>query len=243
MIHLLLLGAVTHSIVVWSNHFAETLLHAPTGPGERRRQSWRLLVLNGGVVLVVTGVPSRGLGADPGRGLPRRRGRRLARRLAGPPAAPVAALPVPAAGALLRRRRGVLPVGAGLGAVLARGLADPLHDRVTLAHVAVNVLGWMGLTVVGTLVTLWPTMLRTRIADGAERAARRALPVLLGAVVVTAAGALAGLTSLAAAGVLGYLGGLVAGRARVRRHRAREAARVATPPGRCSPPRPGSPHP
>ena len=109
MIHLLLLGAVTHSIVVWSNHFAETLLHAPTGPDERRRQSWRLLLLNGGVLLVVVGVPSRGLGADPGRGLPRRRGRRLARRLAGPPAAPVAALPVPAAGALLRRRRGVPP--------------------------------------------------------------------------------------------------------------------------------------
>jgi nitrite reductase (NO-forming) len=67
----------------------------------------------------------------------------------------------------------------------------------------------MGLTVVGTLVTLWPTMLRTRIAEGAERAARRALPLLLGAVAVTATGALTGLTSLAAAGVLGYLGGLV----------------------------------
>jgi len=26
----------------------------------------------------------------------------------------------------------------------------------------VNLLGWMGLTIVGTLVTLWPTMLRTR---------------------------------------------------------------------------------
>ena len=59
LIHLLLLGAVTHSIVVWSNHFAETLLHAPTGPGERRRQSWRLVALNGGVLLVVVGVPSR----------------------------------------------------------------------------------------------------------------------------------------------------------------------------------------
>ena len=59
MIHLLLLGAVTHSIVVWSNYFAETLLHAPTTPNERRNQSWRLIMLNGGVLLVVTGVPNQ----------------------------------------------------------------------------------------------------------------------------------------------------------------------------------------
>jgi nitrite reductase (NO-forming) len=209
LIHLLLLGAVTHSIVVWSNHFAETLLHAPTSPGERRSQSWRLLALNGGVALVVIGVPSRIWGLTlvgaclvaaaagwHGASLVRRLRRSLPSRFR-----PLVRYYVAAAVCL--------PVGAGLGAVLARGLADPLHDRVMLAHVAVNVLGWMGLTVVGTLVTLWPTMLRTRIAEGAERAAHRALPLLLGAVVVTTAGALAGLTSLAAAGVLGYLGGLV----------------------------------
>ena len=158
------------------------------------------------------------------------------------PAAPGAALPVPAAGALLRRRRGAAcPVGAGLGAALARGLADPLHDRLTLAHVAVNVLGWMGLTVVGTLVTLWPTMLRTRIAAGAERAARRALPVLLGAVVVTAAGG-AGRAHLARRGGRAGLPRR-AGRwsdARSSPPRARSRPRR-TPPGRCSPPRPGSP--
>ena len=61
----------------------------------------------------------------------------------------------------------LLPVGATLGTILARGLADPLHGQVRLAHASVNVLGWMGLTVLGTLVTLWPTMLRTRIAPGA----------------------------------------------------------------------------
>ena len=209
LIHLLLLGAVTHSIVVWSNHFAETLLHAPTGPDERRRQSGRLMMLNGGVLLVVTGVPSgvwaltlagaclvAAAAGWHGASLIHRLRRSLPSRFR-----PLVRYYVAAAACL--------PVGAGLGAALARGLAEPLHDRLTLAHVAVNVLGWMGLTVVGTLVTLWPTMLRTRIVTGAERAAQRALPVLLGAVVVTAAGASAGLTSLAAAGVLGYLGGLV----------------------------------
>ena len=30
LLHLLLLGAVTHSIVVWSQHFADTLLHVPS---------------------------------------------------------------------------------------------------------------------------------------------------------------------------------------------------------------------
>jgi nitrite reductase (NO-forming) len=102
----------------------------------------------------------------------------------------------------------LLPVGAGLGTALARGLPDPLHEQVVLAHAAVNVLGWVGLTVVGTLVTLWPTMLRTRIAAGSERAARHALPVLVLAIVVVAGGALAGVAALAALGVAGYLAGL-----------------------------------
>lgn len=222
LIHLLLLGAVTHSIVVWSNHFAETLLHAPTGPGERRRQSWRLVLLNGGALLVVVGVPSQVWGLTltgaclvaaavgwHGASLVHRLRRALPSRFR-----PLVRYYVAAAACL--------PVGAGLGATLARGLADPLHDRVALAHVAVNVLGWMGLTVVGTLVTLWPTMLRTRMAEGAERAAYRALPLLLGAVAVAAAGALAGLALLAAAGVLGYLGGLaLVGRAFVATARAK----------------------
>ncbi|MCE3552005.1 multicopper oxidase domain-containing protein [Pseudonocardia sp. RS11V-5] len=229
MLHLLLLGAVTHSIVVWSNHFAETLLHAPVDPAERRRQSRRLILLNGGVLLVVIGIPSGVWGAT----------------LAG--ACLVAAAVGWHGASLVRRLRrsapsrfrplvryyvaaaACLPVGAGLGAALGRGPADPWHDRVVLAHVAVNVLGWMGLTVVGTLVTLWPTMLRTRIAEHAERDAYLALPVLLGAVAVTAAGALAGLTVLAAAGVLAYLGGLaLAGRAFVRTARGKAPASYPT---------------
>ncbi|MGZ8737517.1 MAG: multicopper oxidase domain-containing protein, partial [Nocardioides sp.] len=95
------------------------------------------------------------------------------------------------------------------GVLMARGIGDPLHVQMMLAHAAVNLLGWMGLTVVGTLVTLWPTMLRTRIAEGSERAAQRALPVLVGAVAVTVVGALAGQRLVAAAGLATYLGGLI----------------------------------
>jgi nitrite reductase (NO-forming) len=208
LIHLLLLGAVTHAILVWSRFFADALLHTRPRPGDRRVQSVRLLVLNAGVVVVLTGVVSD--------------------------AWPVAALGAGAVGTavvwhgvslLLQLRRALpsrfgatvryyvaaaalLPVGLVLGSLLARGLGDPRHDQVMVAHVAVNVLGWMGLTVVGTLLTLWPTMLHTRMAPGAERAARRALPVLVVAVLVVATGALAGLRPVAALGLAGYLGGL-----------------------------------
>ena len=65
----------------------------------------------------------------------------------------------------------LLAVGAGLGAALARVQADPWHTRLLVAHASVNVLGWIGITALGTLVTLWPTMLRTRIA-GRRRAGR-----------------------------------------------------------------------
>jgi nitrite reductase (NO-forming) len=61
---------------------------------------------------------------------------------------------------------------------------------------------------VGTLVTLWPTMLRTRIAAGSERAAHRAFPVLVVAILVTAGGALAGQQLVTSLGIVGYLAGL-----------------------------------
>jgi nitrite reductase (NO-forming) len=102
-----------------------------------------------------------------------------------------------------------LPIGAGLGATLARDPVEPWHGRFVIAHITLNLLGWIGLTVMGTLVTLWPTMLRTRIAEGAERVARQALPILVGSVVVTVTGALGGLQALAAVGVAGYLGGVL----------------------------------
>jgi nitrite reductase (NO-forming) len=208
MIHLLLLGAVTNAIVVWSRYFTDAVLHARPAPGDRRVQTRRLVLLNAGVLAVVTAVPGGWW----------------------PVAVAGAALVVAAvswhAAALVSRLRAALParfadtvryyvaaagclvVGAALGATLARGLGGPWDERLVLAHATLNVLGWMGLTVVGTLLTLWPTMLRTRVADGAERAARRALPVLVLALVVTAAGAAGGVRLAAAAGLLLYLTGL-----------------------------------
>ena len=68
-----------------------------------------------------------------------------------------------------------------------------------------NLLGWIGLTVVGTLVTFWPTILRTRMDDRAEGFAKQALPWLIGSGMVVVAGALAGLQYVAVAGLAGYL--------------------------------------
>jgi nitrite reductase (NO-forming) len=102
-----------------------------------------------------------------------------------------------------------LPIGAGLGAALAADPGEPWHGRLMAAHITINLLGWVGLTVMGTLVTLWPTMLRTRIAEGAERIARQSLPVLVGSVVIAMSGALCGLQAVAAIGVAGYLAGFL----------------------------------
>ncbi|MGZ8736180.1 MAG: multicopper oxidase domain-containing protein, partial [Nocardioides sp.] len=160
MIHLLLLGAVSHSILVWSQHFADALLHTSPLPGDARERSTRLLLLNGGVALVVAGVlgdvwpvtAAGAAGVAAGAGwhavaLVRQMRRALPARFGTTVRYYVAA-------------SCMLPVGAYFGVLMARGIGDPLHVQMMLAHAAVNLLGWMGLTVVGTLVTLWPTMLR-----------------------------------------------------------------------------------
>lgn len=59
-------------------------------------------------------------------------------------------------------------------------------NRMYLAHVPIMVLGVLGITVLGTLVVLWPTMLRTKMEPVAPRQAQRALPGLALAVAVIA---------------------------------------------------------
>ncbi|MEX0429333.1 multicopper oxidase domain-containing protein, partial [Nocardioides sp. DS6] len=209
LLHLLLLGAITHSILVWSQHFADALLHNAVTPADRRARSVRLGLLNGGVLAVLVGVPDVRWGVV----------------VAGAGAV-VAAVGWHALSLVRQLRRGLgsrfavtiryyvaaaalLPVGVVFGVLMARGLPMAWHERLMTAHVIVNVLGWVGLTVLGTLVTLWPTMLRTRIADGAERAARRALWPLLGGLAVAAMGCVAGLRPLVGVGMLAYAVGLV----------------------------------
>ena len=209
LVHLLLLGAVTNAILVWSAHFTDALLRRRASAASRRWQTARAVALNVGVVATVAGMmtPTWPLVlagavvvgaavAAHGTALALQARRALASRFA-------STIRYYVAGAWL------LPVGAALGAVMANGTSDAWQARLVLAHTAANLLGFVGLTVLGTLVTLWPTMLRTRIDDAGEPASRRALWILLGSVLLVVAGALLGIRALAVVGLLGYLAGVV----------------------------------
>ncbi len=208
VVHLVLLGALTHSAMVWSTHFTQALLKTPTELDDRTQQNRRIGLLLTGAAAVLVGVPSGWwpltvAGATAVSVAVLWHGIQLWRRLrrALPGRFRITVRYYLAAAACL-------PVGAALGAWLARGLDDEQHGAVIVAHSMVMVLGWIGLTVTGTLVTLWPTMLRTRMDDRAERLARQALPVLVTGLVVLATGAALGSRTVALAGLVGYAAGL-----------------------------------
>lgn len=74
------------------------------------------------------------------------------------------------------------------------------RDGLTLAHAIIMVGGWLGLTIAGTLVTLGPTILRTRMEADASATAVRGLPWLV--VAITGAGTAAAVGWMPAAGAL-----------------------------------------
>ncbi len=73
-----------------------------------------------------------------------------------------------------------------------------------------NILGWIGLTVLGTLFTLWPTVLRTRMVDGVMRAASWCLVLTSVGLATAVTGFAVDATGLAAAGLALYAAGVVA---------------------------------
>jgi nitrite reductase (NO-forming) len=207
-VHLVLLGAATNAIVVWSEYFAAALLRTP--PASERVATGRALALNLGIVAVLGGVH----GGRPGLAaagaclaggvvlghalvLALRIGRALPARLSG-----AVWFYVAAAAALL--------AGMGLGLWLAGGAAGSAdsHRALRLAHVHLNMLGWVGLAVVGTQFTLWPTVLRTRMVAGLELAIRWSLPPLAVGLAVAAAGLATQRRAVALAGLALYAAGL-----------------------------------
>ena len=199
LVHLLLLGAATNAILIWSTHFAAAVLRAPTPP-TRRGEAARLGVLNAGVMCVLVGGT-----AGPG-------------WLGVAGAAAVFGAVLAHVGALAARLRRALParfsvtvhyylvaaaallVGIPVGAWMLV-VDDAARPRLVLFHLHVNVLGWISLTVLGTLLTLWPTVLRTRMAEGAVRAATRALPLAAAGLALLGIGLLVWWPVVAAAGV------------------------------------------
>lgn len=198
--HVFLLGATTNAIVIWTAHFATTLLPAPARP--RKTFDWRLPaalgVLNVGVVLVLTSAPH---GVTPGvvvgaaligsavvvratamtATLWRARSARFG---------PVVRFYVAAAIALL--------MGIAAGTALEVGVPAAWYARVYAAHVELNVFGWIAFTVIGTQAAFWPMVLRTRIVPGTEMAAKQALPICAAGLLINV-GALLGDSRVVAA--------------------------------------------
>lgn len=191
-LHLLVLGAATNAVFVWSRFFAQALLHAR--PGAERMARLRLGLLNAGGICVLAGV---------GGGLPPlavagavlvvfavagHMAGLLAMLRSSPLAGPlsIVAWYYLAAGA-------ALAAGGTIGGILASGRvrSTGLDAALVLAHAEVNLLGWLGLAVIGTEFMLWPMVLRTRMSDAAPCIARSVLWLTGGGLAVTVAALLA----------------------------------------------------
>ncbi|HUG84514.1 MAG TPA: hypothetical protein VMM13_08105 [Euzebya sp.] len=235
-VHLFTLGVLTTLVVALTHHFAQTLLHTP----ERGRVTPRLALVGGGAVLVLVGLPTD------------------RRWLVGVGATALAAAVLWLYTDLRRMRRssltGRFPFvvrtyeracsafihGALLGALMGVGaLSGPWYGAARMAHLHLNILGWGGLTLLGTIVFFAPTVMRARMEPEADVAAARwlgrgatglsvaALGMLLtglGGAWATAAGL------LAASGLVVYAIGVAAVCLPVvrtgRRARSRHAARM-----------------
>lgn len=103
-----------------------------------------------------------------------------------------------------------------VGAIYAGFVAVAMFDRnapdwivgsqsnLTLAHSLVNSLGWFGFTIAATLITLGPTMLRTRLNDQAVGRSIRALPYLVVSTLALTAAVTFGLLKVAGLAALLY---------------------------------------
>ncbi|MFI6988779.1 multicopper oxidase domain-containing protein [Nonomuraea wenchangensis] len=209
LIHVFLLGAISTAILIWSEHFTVALLRVRTPPG--RGSLARLGLLNAGAVAVLAGVS-----AGPW-------------QVAAAGAAVVAGVVLWHAAVLVTLVRQALPgrfghvigwyvaapvalaTGGVLGGLLAADVGHgAAHERMQAAHAVVNLFGWIGLTVLGTLFTLWPTVLRTRMADGTRRASRLGLRLAVPGLAVATGGLLAGWRWVALAGLVAYAAGALA---------------------------------
>ena len=205
LVHVPLLGAATAAILIWSQHFADTLLRRPASGG-RLGLGVRLGLHTLGAAMVVAGML---LAATP---------LVVRRRL-------VVAVAVLAHGVIIgcrpaqrcrpasgrspatTSRRAPSSCSASVQGCHPRAAYPSLADRLVTAHLVLNAYGWIGLTVLGTLVLLWPTVLHARIPPTADAAARRALPVLVAGILIAAAGPALRRAGAVAVGMAVWLGG------------------------------------
>ena len=215
MIHLVTLGVLSNGIFQWSWYFTRALAHL--APGDRRAGrdntvritafNLSLLLLIGGMWaglwhVTVTGATVVGaIAAWHGWALLTASRERLASRFAVIIRYYIAAAFFLVVGATLAGFVTVAMFDANAPTWLAEA-----RDRLTVAHALAGVAGWVGLTMGGTLVTLGPTAMRTRMDPRAVSFATSALPMWVAALLVAGTGAVAGSMRVTSVGLLVVVG-------------------------------------
>ena len=212
MVHLTMLGAITHSITVWSAQFASTWAKSDHPQLSRPAQNRRLILLNGGALGVIVTVP-----------LPWTWAWWLTvvfATLVGTAVLwHVVTLTLALRGALSNRWKTAIAhyvlggtfllAGITCGVLLAHRPADPWRGQLLVAHTMFNVLGWVGCSILGTIVTLWPTVLRTKMPQRAMRLSALTLLFLTVGVTLAATGALADCASVTVLGLAVYVAAIL----------------------------------
>ena len=187
-VHIVTLGVIANAILQWSWYFARSLLRLPADSASAgSHQTARQLLFNAAVAVLIIAmwIPSASLAV-------------AAAAVIGVIIAwHVIALVLASRTALGTRfsvivcyyvAAGVMLVlGVVYGALTVVPLVSPVspdvlvayQDGLTIAHSLLNGLGFVGFTIAGTLVTLGPTTLRTRMDPDAVSRAVKALPTLI----------------------------------------------------------------
>lgn len=207
-IHLLLLGAVTNAIVTWSDHFVSALLWARSQ--NRTRQMSVISLLNLGIVGVLISVSLHIQWLVYA----------SATLVGGAVIYYLSGMASLIRKSLNKKFKGIIAFYQFAGLSILIGIAlgawdafksddDPWQPRITLAHLHANLLGWIGLTIIGTLVTLWPTVLRTQMHPDAISKAKLGLKFLLVGILGSIIGPLWDQPWLLATSVVVYLIGAI----------------------------------
>lgn len=209
MVHLLMLGAVTAAILIWSAHFTQALRRRdlPTG---LRGQAIRLVAHSVGAILVIVGVVGM-------LSIPLWTGASILAIVAMWHCAELFVASGHKLGGHLSwstwgyvGSAAALVIGIVGGVFLGDGISNPeTAARVYLGHTTAMLLGWVGLTIATTLITLWPTVLAVRLSPTAIRLGRIALIALGGALTLVGVGLLVEIRGLAVFGYATYAAGLV----------------------------------
>jgi nitrite reductase (NO-forming) len=158
-LHLALLGGVSQLVLGAGQFFATAFL--ATDPPPRRLTRAQLAVWTAGTLLVATGVPSGTRALVDAGGLALLAGLLLFSRAL----ADLERRSVQRARWAVRwyhASAGCLALGALAGVAMARGTAWT-HGSLLGAHVALNLGGWLGAAIVGTLHTFYPSLTHTRL--------------------------------------------------------------------------------